>query len=127
LKIRIVIPTGKVQSTLDSLQHDYTQASNSESEISFTFLSNGPGLDAPYNEITTVLPEVIFKIKEAEKEGVHVVVIAHYLDPGLGISTSHFNHNLGTFTYRTDWGHRCRRGFIGESGFDQTGRNCTAR
>ena len=83
MKIRIVIPTGKDQSTLDRLQHDYTQASNAESEISFTFLSNGPELDAPYNEITTVLPDLIFKIKEAEKEGVQAVVIAHYLDPGL--------------------------------------------
>ena len=83
MKIRIVIPTGKDQFTLDRLQHEYTQASNAESEISFTFLSNGPELDAPYNEITTVLPDLIFKIKEAEKEGVQAVVIAHYLDPGL--------------------------------------------
>lgn len=83
LKIRIVIPTGKDQSTLDRLQHDYTQASNAESEISFTFLSDGPELEAPCNEITTVLPDLIFKIKEAEKEGVQAVVIAHYLDPGL--------------------------------------------
>ncbi len=83
MKIRIVIPTRKDQSTLDRLQHDYTQASNVESEISFTFTSYGPELEAPYNEITTVLPELIFKIKEAEKEGVQAVVIAHYLDPGL--------------------------------------------
>jgi allantoin racemase len=83
LEIRIVIPTGKDQSSLDRLQHDYTQVSNVESEISFTFTSNGPELDAPYNEITTVLPDLIFKIKEAEKEGAQAVVIAHYLDPGL--------------------------------------------
>jgi len=83
LKIRIVIPTGKDQSILDRLQHDYTQTSNAESEISFTSTSYGPELDAPYNEITAVLPELIFKIKEAEKEGVQAVVIDHYLDPGL--------------------------------------------
>jgi len=83
LEIRIVIPTGKDQVTLDRLQKNYTQASNAEPEISFTFLSNGPELEALYNEITTVLPDLIFKIKEAEMEGVQAVVIAHYLDIGL--------------------------------------------
>jgi allantoin racemase len=83
LKIRILIPTGEDQSTLDRLRSNYTQASNAKSEINFTFLSNGPELDAPYNEIATFLPDLIFKIKEAEREGVQAVVIAHYLDPGL--------------------------------------------
>jgi allantoin racemase len=83
LEIRIVIPTGKDQVTLDRLQKNYTQASNAESEISFTFTSNGPELEAPSNETTTVLPDLIFKIKEAEGEGVQAVVIAHYLDIGL--------------------------------------------
>jgi allantoin racemase len=83
LDIRIVIPTGKDEVTLDRLQHNYTQVSNTRSGISFTFLPNGPELDAPYHEITKFLPDLILKIQEAEREGVQAVVIAHYLDPGL--------------------------------------------
>jgi len=83
LKLRIVIPTVEDQFTLDRLQHNYTQSSNAESEISFTFLSKAPELDAPFHEITSLLPELVFKIKEAEREGVQAVVIAHYLDLGL--------------------------------------------
>ena len=83
MEIRIVIPTGKDQSTLDRLQNNLAQVSNPKFKYSFSFLSKGPELDAPYHEITTILPYLMHKIKEGEMEGVQAIVIAHYLDPGL--------------------------------------------
>jgi allantoin racemase len=86
LEIRIVIPTGKDQSTLDRLQNNFSQVSSPKVKYSFSFLSEGPELDAPSHEITAILPYLMHKIKEGEKEGVQAIVIAHYLDPGLEAS-----------------------------------------
>ncbi len=83
MKIRVVIPAKQDQSVLDRLHHNYAQAGNAESEISFSFLSDGPNLDAPYRELTVLMPELVFKLKEAEGDGVETAVIAHYLDLGL--------------------------------------------
>ena len=83
MEIRIVIPTGKDQSTLDRLQNNLTQVSDPKVKYSLSFLSKGPELDAPSHEITAILPYLMHKIKEGEKEGVQAIVIAHYLDPGL--------------------------------------------
>ena len=83
MKIRIVIPTNRDQVTLERLGQKYSQVSRNNVEISFSCISNGLDLQRPYHEIIPLLPEVIYKIKEAEKEGVDAVVIAHYLDLGL--------------------------------------------
>ena len=83
MKIRIVIPTNRDQVTLERLGQKYSQVSRNNVEISFSCISNGQDLQRPYHEIIPLLPEVIYKIKEAEKEGVDAVVIAHYLDLGL--------------------------------------------
>jgi allantoin racemase len=83
LEIRIVIPARNDQAILDRLQRNYTQVSYAKSGIRFTLLPNGPDLDAPLHEIMKYLPELTFKVKEAKKDGVQAVVIAHYLDPGL--------------------------------------------
>jgi len=83
LKIRIVIPTQRDQSTLDNLEHNYSRGGSKNTEISFSFISNSLDLNRPYHEIIPLLPEVIYKIKEAEREGVNAVVVAHYLDLGV--------------------------------------------
>ena len=83
LKIRIVVPSRKDQSTLERLQQTYARAGNTRSEFTCAFLTSGPGLRAAYHEIATFLPDLVFEIKQAERQGVHAVVIAHYLDPGL--------------------------------------------
>ncbi len=83
MKIRIVIPTQRDQTTLNDLEHNYSRISNKNTEISFSFISNGLDLDRPYHEIIPLLPEVVYKIKEAERDGVDGVVVAHYLDFGV--------------------------------------------
>lgn len=83
MEIKIVIPTRKDQLTLERLRNNLSQVSNPKFQYTFSFLSEGPELNAPYHEFTTILPHLMHKIKEVADEGAQAIVIAHYLDPGL--------------------------------------------
>jgi allantoin racemase len=82
MKIRAVTPI-VTESFGPLILEEFSRVAGPETEISNVFVRSGPAsVESAYDEAVAI-PDVIARVREAEAEGMHAVIINCFGDPGL--------------------------------------------